>query len=210
MNVLTTLRALAGVSVIAVGVWLFVSALPTLDFGVLVLFLTAGIFVIEAPRFFKLHRQRRERIAAYVETNESAGTVADRVHRFRHLGWIPYGLAIIWVFTGHALLGPRNFAVIFGIALALIAVGFAFSLYRLFVETSVDFRSLSATKPTISQARLWIITIGLVAIVLLAFATERIWSIDAVNWLFGIIAVVVVGTFSWRWLRGWPTGSDPP
>ncbi|HVK81056.1 MAG TPA: hypothetical protein VM915_10640 [Verrucomicrobiae bacterium] len=210
MNILVALRVIAGLAVIAVGVWLFVLALPALSFQILALSLVAGVFIIEAPRFRNVFRQRQERLAIYVEENASAEKLMNRANSFQRWSWICYVAAIALIFVGFKMFGHQGFTVTLGVSFALMAVGFALGLYRVFARTSVDFRSLNAAKPSISPRKMWIITGGLMAVIILALVAERVWHVPAMNWFYGALAISLIGAVTWRWLRGWPKESDPP
>ncbi len=208
MSILVVLRVTVGAAVIALGVWLFAQALPALSFQVLVLCLSAGVLIIEAPRFLKMHRQRQERLARHIDKDASAEKMMDRANSFRRWIGICYVAAIALLFVGLKLFGPQGFMVTIGISLALVALGFALGTYRVFAQTTLDFRSLSATRPAYSQPRMWTITAGLFAVVILALVAEKVWHVPATNWLYGALGVCLVAVLIWRWLRGWPKQSD--
>lgn len=207
---LMVLRVLSGLATIGLGVWLFVRFLPVLNFEMLVLFLVAGFAIIEAPRLLNTFRQRKERRAAYIDANEPASSMLDRANRFRRWGLICYAAAFVWIFIGFALLGPQRLAATVGIAIALFVVGSVLRFYRWYAETSVEFRAVSAAKPKISQAGLWITTVGLLVVIAFASVAQELWRVDAVNWLFGALGLSLVGAFIWRWVRGWPDDRNPP
>lgn len=210
MNILVALRVIAGVAVIAVGVWLFVLALPALNFQVLVWPLLAGAFIIAAPRFLKASRQHRERLETYVEKNASAEKLMNRANTFQRWSWVCYATAIALLFVGLQMFDRQALIFVLAISFALVAVGFALSLYRVFAQTSVDFRSLGAEKPAISPRRMWIITGGLLVVTIFVLVAEQVWHVPARNWLYGALVIVLVGAVVWRSLRGWPKDSDPP
>jgi hypothetical protein len=170
----------------------------------LALFIMAAIFIIEAPRFLNTLRQRQERIASYVEQNESAQATLERGNRLRRWGYICYFVAALWAVVVVALFGPQRFGVALGIALVLAGLGFALTFYGVYARTAVDFRSISVAKPKISKVKLWITTVLLSVVILSTFVADEFWHIGASNWLFGALALALVVLFAWRWLRGWP------
>lgn len=208
MNIAIALRVITGLAVMAAGVWLFVRKLPVIDFSILALPLALGVLIIEAPRFLKMLRQRRERFASFVEADATAQKLLQRAAYVQRLSWICHAVAVALACAGFVLFGPERLPIILSIALALMAVGFALGLYRVFARTSLDFQSLSAAKPAMSQRKMWLITGGLFAAVILALVAESVWHIEAMNWLYGALSISFVAAFVWRWLRGWPKDFD--
>ena len=208
MTLSTSLRVFVGLAAIGVGGWLFARELPRLSFQMLAIFVSFGIFLIEAPRFSKALRVRAQRTESYVKENQVAQGVVNRASQLTAWSWASYGASLISVVAGVATLGPQFYVFTIGAAVLFFTGGLGLGLYVVYLRAAAGIAAASASKATKLQGPLWVATVALLALLVLASFADRVWRVDSVNWLFGAWVALMIVVWVWRWLRGWPDDTD--